>query len=307
MSVYARKAIAQKRRVKKIEHEIKNAGSYTFIQMNSDEFLDFYVHSKLKQGKTRTQIADEMHILLETKNSLPINWVAIYNWIKKIILQVPLIGDVKALAFLAADLSNKGGILSKYRVKVYSGSPTLIMEVTPSLKSHLTGTLYLAKNPKIFTVGLGYQAAKSALKGGVFFTLLASPVFRFIDQMLEDRLTWHHFVGGVAVDLTIALASVGASVMALAAGAVLVGTTIAAVPLLVVVLVGGAIGITATFFFEDELNHLVEKIAQFLIKYESELLKKISRRTFTSPEKQPLENLKNMKGLFGIPDFGDVF
>lgn len=258
--------------------------------MNSDEFLDFYVHSKLKQGKTRTQIADEMHILLETKNSLPINWVAIYNWIKKIILQVPLIGDVKALAFLAADLSNKDGILSKYRVKVYSGSPTLIMEVTPSLKSHLTGTLYLAKNPKIFTVGLGYQAAKSALKGGVVFTLLASPVFRFIDQMLEDRLTWHHFVGGVAVDLTIALASVGASVMALAAGAVLVGTTIA-----------------ATFFFEDELNHLVEKIAQFLIKYESELLKKISRRTFTSPEKQPLENLKNMKGLFGIPDFGDVF
>lgn len=220
---------------------------------------------------------------------------------KKITFQTPLIGDIKNLAILARDLGAKGGILSKYKVKVYSCTPTIIMGVTPSLKSHLTGTLYLAKNPKIFTIGLGYQAAKSALKGGV--TLLASPLFRSIDQMLEDRLTWHHFVGGVAVDLTIALASV----LTLAAGAVLVGTTIAAIPMLIVVFVGTAIGITATFFLEDELNYLVEEIAQYLIKHESELLKKISRRTFISPEKQPTEKINKIKRLFGIPSIGDMF
>ncbi|GEB73247.1 hypothetical protein [Pseudoalteromonas carrageenovora] len=306
MSAYANKALNQKARLERTTREIKSAGHYTYIQMNSDEFLDLYVHSKLKQGKTRQEIADNMRHLFEANNSLPINWTAIYDWIKKITFQTPLIGDIKNLAILARDLGVKSGILSKYKVKVYSGTPTIIMEVTPSLKSHLTGTLYLAKNPKIFTIGLGYQAAKSALKGGVVFTLLASPVFRSIDQMLEDRLTWHHFVGGVAVDLTIALASVAASVLTLAAGAVLVGTTIAAVPLLIVVFVGGAIGITATFFLEDELNYSVEEIAQYLIKHESELLKKISRRTFISPEKQPIEKFNKIKRLFGIPNIGDM-
>ncbi|KPZ52981.1 hypothetical protein [Pseudoalteromonas sp. P1-25] len=271
--------------------------------MNSDDFLDLYVHSKLKKGKTRQEIADYMRHLFEANNNLPINWTEIYDWVKKITFQTPLIGDIKNLSILARDLSAKSGILSKYKVKVYSGTPTVIMEVTPSLKSHLTGTLYLAKNPKIFTIGLGYQAAKSALKGGVVFTLLASPLFRSIDQMLEDRLTWHHFVGGVAVDLTIALASV----LTLAAGAVLVGTTIAAVPLLIVVFVGGVIGITATFFLEEELNYLVEEIAQYLVKHESELLKKISRRTFISPEKQPIEKVNNIKRLLGIPSIGDMF
>ena len=51
--------------------------------MNSDEFLDFYVHSKLKKGKTRQEIADNMRHLFEANNSLPINWTAIYDWIKK--------------------------------------------------------------------------------------------------------------------------------------------------------------------------------------------------------------------------------
>lgn len=165
MSAYANKALNQKARLERTTREIKSAGHYTYIQMNSDEFLDLYVHSKLKQGKTRQEIADNMRHLFEANNSLPINWTAIYDWIKKITFQTPLIGDIKNLAILARDLGVKSGILSKYKVKVYSGTPTIIMEVTPSLKSHLTGTLYLAKNPKIFTIGLGYQAAKSALKG----------------------------------------------------------------------------------------------------------------------------------------------
>ena len=83
MSAYENRALNQKARLENTRREIKNAGHYTYIQMNSDEFLDFYVHSKLKKGKTRQEIADNMCHLFEANNSLPINWTAIYDWIKK--------------------------------------------------------------------------------------------------------------------------------------------------------------------------------------------------------------------------------
>jgi len=308
MSAHANRAIAKKARLERMERDIKDAGNYTFIQMNSDEFLDFYVHVQLKKGKTRIQIADELRILLETNNTPSIDYTQIYNWVKKITFQVPLIDDAKTLIILANELSKSGKILSKYKVKVYAGSPTIIMRSTPSLKSHLTGTLYLAKNPKIFTVGLGYLAAQKALKGGIVFTLIASPVFRYIDLLFDDSLTWRHVVSGIAVDLTIALASVAAAATALAIGSVVVGTTIAAVPLLIVLMVGSLFSISATFIFDEELNELVKNMAMYILSKEKELYYKLNQVAFISPEKHPeAVRLKRLKNFFGIPDFSDLF
>ncbi|TLX49834.1 hypothetical protein CWC31_15345 [Pseudoalteromonas ruthenica] len=306
MSVYARQALRRREKAYKLRREMTEAGNYTFLQMNSDEFLDFYMQVKLKRGTSRAEIAESLKTKLEGQNINPVNWADVYEWAKKGINQAPLIGDVNTLAVLAKDLHKNGGVFSKYRVKVYAGSPTVIMKVTPSLKKYLTGTSYLAKNPKIITIGVGYQAARNALKGGVVFTVIASPFFRALDQLLYDRLTWHHFVAGVAVDYAVALASVAAAAAVLAVGALLVGVTAATIPMFVVIGVAGSIGLYANFFYADELNDIIEKFALIIVDYEEIILQKLSRKQPSHLEKQPEDFMRKLHGLFGVPYLRDI-
>ena len=87
--------------------------------------------------------------------------------------------------------------------------PTVIIDSYPGIRAHLTGTRYLASNPKLFTIGVGKLEAAKAMKTGFVISLIISVAFHAIDQALNDQKTWHDLVAGIAVDMAV----VGAAIL----------------------------------------------------------------------------------------------
>ena len=81
--------------------------------------------------------------------------------------------------------------------------PTVIIDSYPGIRAHLTGTRYLASNPKLFTIGVGKLEAAKAMKTGFVISLIISVTFHAIDQALNDQKTWHDLVAGIAVDMAV--------------------------------------------------------------------------------------------------------
>lgn len=128
--------------------------------------------------------------------------------------------DSVALKRLAWDL---GGFPKGLQIKAYetaaNGQRYIVIKGFAGLRKELTGTRYLAGNPKVVRMGLGQMGANSAiLKGGVI-TIVALGAFRFIDYFLTDEATLGYLVGSLATDvvklgITMAGSWVGATIMA---------------------------------------------------------------------------------------------
>ncbi|ALQ56272.1 hypothetical protein PI2015_3017 [Pseudoalteromonas issachenkonii] len=149
--------------------------------------------------------------------------------------------------------------------------PTVIIDSYPGIRAHLTGTRYLASNPKLFTIGVGKLEAAKAMKTGFVISLIISVAFHAIDQALNDQKTWHYLVAGIAVDMAVVGAAIATTVavthIATAfAGAVIV--TSAVIPLIIVVSVGLAFTDLTMVFSTDPI---VDAIAFKLRKIESDI------------------------------------
>ena len=99
--------------------------------------------------------------------------------------------------------------------------PAIIISSYPGIRAHLTGTRYLASNPKLFTIGVGKLEAAKAMKTGFVVSLIISVTFPVIAQVLNDQKTWYGLVAGVGVAI-----GISSGVIALG-GSLIAGSAIA--------------------------------------------------------------------------------
>ena len=142
------------------------------------------------------------------------------------------------------------------------------------------GTWYIAKNPKVFKIAAGTHVAKGTLKSGFVMTLVLSPAIRGLDQLMDDDLTCHHFVVGVAVDYAIALASIAtAAGLAFGGTAIIGASAAAAIPMAVIVLVGLAFSWFTNVVFSDQIEKFIDDTAKILAKNEEELFWRLRNKS----------------------------
>jgi len=280
MSAYARRAIAERQRQNQIKN-ILSGNNHTLIQMNSAEFVDYIISVKMKQGKSRSEVVDWLDELLEEHNSLSSKWKRIKDPLKTGGGLYPLFDDVKALAIIAAAMQRQGNVFGKFKIKVYNGSPAIIMSSYPGIRAHLTGTRYLASNPKLFTIGVGKLEAAKAMKGGFVLTLIISVTFHATDYLLNDQKTWHDLVAGVAVDMAVVGAAIATSSAIIAMGGTLIAG-IAIAPLIIVV----SVGFLFAWIFSDTTAYV-----SYVVK-----IQQLEESSKESP-------VDFMKKIFAIPTF----
>ncbi|WP_394204512.1 hypothetical protein [Shewanella waksmanii] len=296
MSAYARRAIAERQR----QHQIKSllsGNNHTLVQMSSAEFVDYIISVKMKQGMTRVEVVDSIDELLAQNDCLPASWNRHKEGLKTLGSWFPVLDDVKALTLLAVEMKRQGNVFGKFKVKVYGNAPAVIINSYPGLKAHLNGTRYLASNPKLFTIGVGKLSANKAMKGGFVVSIIFSASFHFAEQVLNDDVTWHHFVAGVAVDMAVVGVTFAAMKLGIAGISMIVAGT-ALAPLAVVV----AVGAFSAWYFEDTSEYLAV-VAKILKDFEHSLVnqidvvqKDVSKFKYEF-QKDPMGQIKRVLGI----------
>lgn len=286
--------------------KVLQQNQHTFVQMNSSEFIELVISIKKQQGMTLAAAVDWISEVFEKSGTIPDAWMQYKNDMKNISGWAPVALDVQALSIIALEMHRGGNVFSKYQVKMYGNNAHVIFKGYPGLRKHLTGTRYLASNPKIVSIGAGKLGAQNAIKGGFVVSIIISAAFHSLDQLLDDQKTWHHFVGGMAVDLTIAAAST-----AIAWGTVsaIVGTAamVAVGPMIAVVVIGSVLVLGANALVDS--NSLTEKIAMSLIIAENNASRNIReiktevRKASRFYDQDPIGFIHK---LFGIPNLGGM-
>lgn len=303
MSAYARRKINNQQRQQQIQAALKN-NQHTLVQMNSDEFFDFMFNVQRLKGKSQSQIIEWVDIALEKKKVVSKEWELYKSNIKTGTSFIPFGMDSLVLGALALEMKRGGNTFAKYQIKTYNGKPNVIFKGYAGLRKDLTGTKYLANNPKVVSFGVGKLGAANAIKGGFIASVIISATFHSFEQMLSDKATWHDFVGGVSVDIGIAAVSSG---IAWGAVATYVGGAAAMVaigPMVAVVVVGAALTVLTNAFIDSDVlsNRISESLREAEQRLKDNLLKikYEAKRLENSYEKDPIGF---MYRLFGIPYF----
>ena len=274
--------------------------------MNSAEFVDYIISVKMKQGKSRSEAVEWIDGILAQHNSISSKWERIKDPLKTGAGLYPLFDDMKSLAIIAAAMQCQGNVFGKFKIKIYNGSPAIIIDSYPGIRAHLTGTRYLASNPKLFTIGVGKLEAAKAMKTGFVISLIISVTFNAIDQVLNDQKTWHDLVAGIAVDMAVVGAAIATTFVATKIATAVFGTVViasATIPLVIVVAVGFAFT-GLTLFFSTE--SLVEAIADELRKIEDDIVNgliKINQQIKVINNNYQKDPAGFLYSLFGIPSF----
>lgn len=114
---------------------------------------------------------------------------------------VPTVLDAATLAVLGSEMRKGGDILAKYKVNTHSGATYIVLEGYAGLREKLQGTKYLANSPKVVSMGVGKLGVAKSIKGGFIVSVVFSITFHALDQLMNDKSTWHDFVAGVSVDV----------------------------------------------------------------------------------------------------------
>jgi hypothetical protein len=303
MSAYANRAINDFQRKKKLAKALSE-NEYQLVQMNSAEFVELYISHKQKQGMTRADTVENLGIIIS--QSSPIGkqfWDKHNAKIKTGSGLIPLMTDVVALSALAIEMKRGGSAFSAFKTVTYSGQPYVVFQGYARLRRDLTGSRYLANNPKVVSLGIGKLGALNTITKGGVVTIIISAVFHFVDQLMNDKKTWHHFVGGMAVDISIALGTMAITW----AGVLFLGTvaTITIGALSVVVVVGTFLGIASSMFIDT--NYWVDRTVEILVIIEINIESTSSNLSF---ELSKIENqyknkpLQFFYNLLSIPYFG---
>ncbi|WP_394204513.1 hypothetical protein [Shewanella waksmanii] len=306
MSAYANRAIKAYQRKKQISQALSE-NEHTLVQMNSEEFTELVISHKQKQGLTKQQAIRQIgELIANASPAAKQYWDNNRDDIKTVSGLIPVFGDGIALSALAIEMQRGGNVFSRYKIVNYSGKANIIFQGYAGLRKDLTGTRYLASNPKVISMGIGKLGAlKSITKGGVI-TLLISAGFHGFDQLMNDKKTWHHFVGGMAVDTLIAAGGMVASWSAIAiAGGI---STAVISGMIIVVLAGAVIGGLAYFLIDTK--YWSERMAEALMKMEVRLAKDWSqaKSQIQKANRQYHDDpILFLHRLFNIPYYGAGF
>lgn len=305
MSAYARKAINQRERHQKIQNALKD-NQYTMVQMNPVEFIEYVFSVKHLEGTNQSESVYWVDNILSRTGIISQKWEQYKARIKLGTTVIPISLDGATLGAIALEMKRSGDVFGKYSIKYYQGKPSIIFSGYSGLRKHLTGTKYLANNPKVISFGIGKTGVTKAIKSGFVVTVIISATFYGFEQMLNDKATWHDFVGGMAVDVSIAAAASG---IAWGAVATYVGGTaaMAAVgPILAVVVVGTALAVMTTAFVDSD--SLVKKMADGLREIEHNCesgLNNIRQEINQAERLYNSDPISFLYRLFGIPYFGN--
>jgi hypothetical protein len=302
MSAYANRAINDYQRKKKLAKALSE-NEYQLVQMNSAEFIELYISHKQKQGMTRTDAVENIGIVISQSSLLGKQYWNKHNAkIKTGSGLVPLMTDIVALSALAIEMKRGGSAFSTFKAITYSGRPYIIFQGYARLRRDLTGTRYLANNPKVVSLGIGKLGALKTITKGSILTILISGAFYSLEQMMNDTKTWHHFVGGMAVD--IAIVSSSSLITWAAIGIAGTAATLTIGSMLVIVIVGVALVFVTNLFIDTE--YWSDKISQSLSLAEKNLINngdKLSAETNRLIDDYNHDPMRFLHKLFGIPYF----
>jgi len=204
-------------------------------------------------------------------------------------------------AIVATKILRELGVTGEAVVKNVNGKAYVILKGLPGSRKVLTGTRYLANNPKIVKMAIGTKAVNRSIMKGSIVTLLITIPLSIADVCLKDQATTGHLIGVVATDIAKVLISSGvASLAALAVGAV---TTVAAGPLIAAIFVGVAMGVALESL--DQRYGITEKLVAAIDKE----LNSLYERTIGDFIRgvQRIEDLLDYQARNGLPVGQGVF
>ncbi|MEZ9142739.1 MULTISPECIES: hypothetical protein [unclassified Shewanella] len=94
------------------------------------------------------EAVESLDALLAKHNSRPAIWAKHKDKLKTAGGLYPVLDDVAALTVLATEMKRQGNVFGKFKIKVYGNAPAVSINSYPGLQGHLSGTRYLASNPK---------------------------------------------------------------------------------------------------------------------------------------------------------------
>ncbi|MEO3681419.1 hypothetical protein ABHN84_03840 [Shewanella vesiculosa] len=302
MSAYANRAINDYQRKKKLA-KVLSENEYQLVQMNSAEFIELYISHKQKQGMTRADAVEDIGIVISQSSLLGKQfWDKNNAKIKTGSGFIPLMTDAVALSALAIEMKRGGSAFSTFKTVTYSGQPYIVFQGYARLRRDLTGTRYLANNPKVVSLGIGKLGALKSITKGSILTILISGAFYSLEQMMNDTKTWHHFVGGMAVD--IAIVSASSLITWAAIGITGTAATLTIGSMLVIVVVGVALAFVTSIFIDT--NYWSDKISQSLLLAEKNLVEsgnKFDVETNRLIDDYNHDPIRFLYKLFGVPYF----
>ncbi|WP_052749083.1 hypothetical protein [Arsukibacterium ikkense] len=298
-----RYASHQAEKIKRIQRQneiahVLEQHNTTLLVMNSAEFVELALNIKQQSGMTELQSRQWLIALLNLTDASKNAWQVNDTKIKFISGFTSAGLDAAAMAIIARDLQRGGNVFAKFQVQQFQGQQHIVFEGYAGLRQHLTGTRYLAANPKIVSMGIGKLGALKAIKIGFAVTIVVSVAFHGLDQLMNDQRTWHHFVGGVAADAIYSCA-VAVGSWSLVASVVGGASMMAIGPILAVVLVGVALGLIVYLF--DSHFELSEKLAALLVEFEAQLNADVASLKQLKVDYQR-DRQGFLKRLFAIPD-----
>jgi hypothetical protein len=193
------------------------------LESNQQTLYVFSVDSLLKEAKQQLGKSLSDYTISDTKK-----YAGYY---------VPIVDTMLVLKIIK-DL----GITGEAITKNVSGKQYVILKGLPGNRKILTGTRYLASNPKVIKMAIGTKAVNKSIISGSIITLFITVPLSVLEVCLKDQFTIGRLLGTVASDITKIMISLGASSLAaMAVGAV---STIAAGPLIAAIFIGVAVGIS---------------------------------------------------------------
>lgn len=110
------------------------------------------------------------------------------------------------LAVLLADVARAGkllkelGIRGGYYVKEYHGRTYVIVNGHAGLRAYLTGTRYLAENPKVVRLGVGPIAAREAVRFNLVLALTLYTALDVAEYIASDDIALEELTGNLIYD-----------------------------------------------------------------------------------------------------------
>lgn len=166
---------------------------------------------------------------------------------------------------IANQLIDELGLTGKAVIKEIQGRSYVILKGYPGLREKLTGTRYLASNPKVVDLAIGTKRVSNAMISGARLSIFVAVPMTVLQFLISEQSTLLRLVGTIASDLVkIGLSTVIASAAGMAAGAI---TTVAAGPIVAAIAFGIATAITLeyldrTFGVTNALVNAMEKAKQ---------------------------------------------
>jgi hypothetical protein len=288
-----------------------NSNNHTLIALMPNEYLNLIASIKKSKGYTHQQTLDWIdNIVTSTAgvsattksvwSAFKATWSEHSNTGKTLASYWPVLTDTKVLGVLALEMKRGGDILSKYKVVSYPNKTFIALYSEPALRKHLTRNVFIASSPQVVNLGIGKLGALNAIKTGAKFTVYFSIGFHAIDQLMNDELTWHHFVGGVAIDIVLAAAASGI-VWGIVAFTIGTAAMLTIGPMLIVV--GGGIGLTMFFNSIATEYKLVQKMVDLLLEAERRNKKNIATiqrqvtRSLTYAKEDPVGFMHTFSGI----------